>query len=112
MEGLSKSDLSPFSKVKAKNGEFGILVIFEESEIVCFKDVVIFLSRYNDDLTLGSLDGMSIEGTLEAPLREYRYKLLEMKERYYGYEIVEIYKLNNFNDIRNVINFDYLKSNF
>jgi len=106
---LNKSELSPFTKVKAKNDEVGILVVFQDSEIVCFENTVIFLSRYNDDLTLRDLNEVVIEEELDPELKEYRYNLLSMKDSYYGYEIKEIYKINNFNRLNSVINFNYLK---
>jgi len=102
---VSKADLKPFARVKAKNGKFGILVIYNDSEIVCFEDVIIFLSRYNDDLTLDVLNGMSIDGKMDPQLREYRFNLLSLKDDYFGYEIVDIYEISNFNDINKVLNF-------
>jgi len=106
---VSKADLKPFARVKAKNGKFGILVIYNDSEIICFEDTIIFLSRYNDDLTLRDLNEVVIEEELDPELKEYRYNLLSMKDSYYGYEIKEIYKINNFNRLNSVINFNYLK---
>jgi len=106
---VSKADLKPFARVKAKNGKFGILVIYNDSEIICFEDTIIFLSRYNDDLTLDTLDGMSIEGGMDPQLKEYRYNLLIKKDDYFGYEIVDIYEIGNFNDINKVLNFDVVK---
>jgi len=107
---ISKSDLSPFVRVKAKNGKFGIVIIYKESEIVCFEDIIIFLSRYNDDLTLDTLDGMSIDGTMDPQLREYRVKLLSLKDAYFGYEIVDAYEISNLNDINKVIDFNRVNS--
>jgi len=106
---VSKADLKPFVRVKAKNGKFGILVIYNDSEIVCFEDVIIFLSRYNDDLTLDVLNGMSIDGRMDPQLREYRFKLLSLKDDYFGYEIVNVYEISDFNNLNKVFNFNVIK---
>jgi len=104
---LCKSNLSPFSRVKAKNGKFGILVRYKESDLICFSNTVIFLSRYNDDLTLRDLTDVDIdEENIDLQIREYRINLLLLGNSYYGYEIAEIYEISNFNNIFKVLNFN------
>jgi len=107
---MNKNDLRPFTKVKAKNGKIGIFIIYEDSEIIIFENLAIFLDRYNEDLTLRTLNGMSFEGETDRIIKQYRLNLLMLKDNYYGYEIEEICKKENFNEIFRAINFDYLKS--
>jgi len=106
-ENLSKHVLQPFTAVLTKNYEVGVVIRFNDAEIICFRKCIIFLNAYNDDLTLK--DRVSLLNlTEDENIVQYYDDLLNIDD-YYNYEILEKYEIDNFNLLNKMIQFNALE---
>ena len=104
---LRKEDLQPFSSVITENNEVGIVIRFNDTDILCFRKCVILLSTYNDDLTLKDRTSLDMS-TEDDTILNYYENLMNISD-YYNYKIVGNYEVDNFNLLYKTFNFNFLE---
>jgi len=106
---LTKHDLLPFTCIKTQNGNVGVIIRYNDADIVCFKNCILFLHAYNDDLSLKERITL-INPTTDKVIVQYYNNLLDIED-YSGYSIVDSIEIKNFNTIHTMINFDQIIEN-